>query len=1278
MEQIKNWFHFYNTTEAFEEHKNKGLINPRSICFLRQTGQIYTQNSMIGVDTERFNELESAILSHDAKIKNILGIEGDSVSNDIIDNFKDLTSFLNGYKNTDTLQEVIAGIKEATLNSLSDAFNQIQSDLSESEATIKSSLTNLSARLDNLTSDVDDARNDITTINIQLGMMSSQLNTHINEYKEHIKSFKELKEYAENTWSELDDARTLIESEIAQIDETISQVQGTIEDLTTNIQSSIKSLEDKDASILSSFEEFKIGVKTVIDNFRDTKGVANGIAPLDSNAKVPAEYLPSYVDDVLEYATKSAFPSNGETGKIYISLDDNLTYRWSGTTYVEISKSLALGETSSTAYSGDKGKATTDALASHVADASNPHRVTKAQVGLGNVNNTSDADKPISGAQKEAFDTVTNNIESHKSDTSNPHEVTKAQVGLSNVDNTSDEDKPLSALSRAAITSANEKIDSHIEDYSNPHKVTKNQVGLGNVDNTSDNDKPLSKAQKEAIDTLNDKVDTFMGNTDNPHNVTKEQVGLGNVDNTSDEDKPLSALSRAAVTSTNQKIDSHIEDYSNPHKVTKSQIGLGNVDNTSDADKPISKAQKEALDTLSSRIDSYAGDIIDLSKISKEQLGLGNVDNTSDINKPVSTAQAAAIKVVQDDITSHKNDKTNPHEVTKAQVGLGNVDNTSDANKPISKAVQSALNTTNSTLNSHLGDFSNPHKVTKEQIGLGNVENIADADKPISKATQLALDTLETAHGNHVNDKDNPHEVTKEQVGLGKADNTSDTDKPISKLTKAALDTLETSLNAHIEDKSNPHNVTKSQVGLGSVTNDTQVKRSEMGVASGVATLDESGRVPASQLPSYVDDIIDVYATYTKSTTGVLSDIVLYSDAAKTKPITGESGKIYQNVADGEPSYQFRWTGTVFSQTGASSLIIGDIAGTAYDGAKGKANADNITKIKNTQLSHIKESAPITTTADKVSLNYECYEGTQYGSTGTAYTADIPAATITKAGVMSAADKVEIDKVKDKIDTTDAQAALDRKANIEDLSNVLAEQVIDNPLRTEIETLTREEIKKDLFVDLWNEACGSYGTYNASTGYFELNGLTDITYEEALEIYKTGSIESRYCEVRYESTNIRTNLPPNIGGSQYGFTGFKFKATNIINNSAIQILNVATPTKGFCIEYSSTDSIFNSTVLRKIIGIIDVGNNASPYKNIFITPNLEDVQITYIRNDLDISRCGKLSLDSFKYMVLYSWNSGVTITVHPDIYAKFTDTSNTEWNKVLTDAAAKNITFISA
>ena len=90
------------------------------------------------------------------------------------------------------------------------------------------------------------------------------------------------------------------------------------------------------------------------------KGAANGVCPLGSDSKVSSTYLPSYVDDIIEVANYAALPTTGETGKIYVTLDTNLTYRWSGTAYVEISQSLALGETSSTAYRGDRGKTAYD------------------------------------------------------------------------------------------------------------------------------------------------------------------------------------------------------------------------------------------------------------------------------------------------------------------------------------------------------------------------------------------------------------------------------------------------------------------------------------------------------------------------------------------------------------------------------------------------------------------------------------------------------------------------------------------------------------------------------------------------------------------------------------------------------------------------------------------------------------------------------------------------------------------------------------------------------
>jgi hypothetical protein len=143
------------------------------------------------------------------------------------------------------------------------------------------------------------------------------------------------------------------------------------------------------------------------------KGAVNGVAELDATGKVPASQLPSYVDDVLEYDNQAGFPSTGETGKIYVAKNTNKTYRWSGSSYVEISASLALGTTSSTAFRGDYGQtAYTHSQSAHApANAqknsditkaeieakltgtitTHSHTVTKSDVGLGNVTNESKA-----------------------------------------------------------------------------------------------------------------------------------------------------------------------------------------------------------------------------------------------------------------------------------------------------------------------------------------------------------------------------------------------------------------------------------------------------------------------------------------------------------------------------------------------------------------------------------------------------------------------------------------------------------------------------------------------------------------------------------------------------------------------------------------------------------------------------------------------------------------------------------------------------------------------
>lgn len=166
---------------------------------------------------------------------------------------------------------------------------------------------------------------------------------------------EDLKEADSNLSNRIDDLDDKIDKEIADREAEIDRLENKFDGVTDKLEDALqKEIEDRKAGDTT--------ITNSLNAFISTKGQPGGLAELDSTGKVPAAQLPSYVDDVLEYSTKAQFPQTGETGKIYVAKDTNLTYRWTGTQYLEISQSLALGETPSTAYPGDKGKANRDAL----------------------------------------------------------------------------------------------------------------------------------------------------------------------------------------------------------------------------------------------------------------------------------------------------------------------------------------------------------------------------------------------------------------------------------------------------------------------------------------------------------------------------------------------------------------------------------------------------------------------------------------------------------------------------------------------------------------------------------------------------------------------------------------------------------------------------------------------------------------------------------------------------------------------------------------------------
>ena len=305
-------------------------------------------------------------------------------------------------------------------------------------------------------------------------------------------------------------------------------------------------------------------------------------------------------------------------------------------------------------------------------------------------------------------------------------------------------------------------------------------------------------------------------------------------------------------------------------------------------------------------------------------------------------------------------------------------------------------------------------------------------------------------------------EINKERVE-GNDSLKTQLDTLSSKVDKEIKDrtTADTALGAKIDkeikDRTTADTALKTKLtdSIQEVRDDLDTFKATKGQANGLASLGSDGKVPAAQLPSYVDDVIDVYATYNVSPTNQISNIKLYSDAAHANPVTGEAGKSYNDITEGHPGYQFRWSGTTWVPITSGGLIIGEISGTAYDGAKGKTTADELQGLKNFNPVRL---VSITTDASKGTLNYESVNGT--GVKGL----NILAATSAKAGVMTAADKVKLDTTLPKQisdETTAREAAINALQG--ELADNIAQEVVDRntaiaAAKTELTTVINKEV----------------------------------------------------------------------------------------------------------------------------------------------------------------------------------------------------------------------------
>ena len=293
-------------------------------------------------------------------------------------------------------------------------------------------------------------------------------------------------------------------------------------------------------------------------------------------------------------------------------------------------------------------------------------------------------------------------------------------------------------------------------------------------------------------------------------------------------------------------------------------------------------------------------------------------------------------------------------------------------------------------------------------------------------------------------------------------------------------------------------------------------------------------------------------------------------------------------------------------------------------------------------------------------------------------------------------------------DGTDLNDVLESQSNVTGVPTEKRIEAIEPTLVTEAlrkvpQSLTSEEqaqvkanlgiSKKELFIDMWNAAAGQYGRYNEATGFFELNGLTDITYGQAIKIYDATypARQLNDLSAAFTGMSFRTNLP--VATFQKSESGLRMQsAFRFVSGVEVINLNFKQSAIQPALRIAGNPMwIFpNSKSLKKILGPITFIERAPAFNG--WPSGLEDVQIYALSVDLDMQYCSRLTLASVKYIIDNAAENTkpITITVHPDVYAKLTgDTTNAaaaalteeelaQWMQIVTDAAAKKITFITA
>lgn len=260
--------------------------------------------------------------------------------------------------------------------------------------------------------------------------------------------------------------------------------------------------------------------------------------------------------------------------------------------------------------------------------------------------------------------------------------------------------------------------------------------------------------------------------------------------------------------------------------------------------------------------------------------------------------------------------------------------------------------------------------------------------------------------------------------------------------------------------------------------------------------------------------------------------------------------------------------------------------------------------------------------------------------------------------------------------------------------DILKEKLNDSDDLVNIIINTIGDAKKMLFIDLWNRACGSNGRYNPETGYFELNGITDITYEQALDIWRYGPIRTAYCQGQYCGAPIRTNLPITTGLSGGGGSDYGYLCTLLFTNSQLEVIRLNNRFRprytGSTSETWTYGNIFNAKKCHTILGTIDLlfASGKLTQDHFGFQDNLVNIQMNNLQNVTFVTfkLCSKLSFDSLNFLVKNAANkSELNIEVHPNIYSAimndgsveypFNGGDESDWSQLLEVATENKITF---